>query len=168
MKRSKTRHSPNQPYYIGAELLIDKSKEGMDGVDAKLVKFGGKGKQAQNWLKSFPPLNTPDGSEIKRVVLRLPIGYRERKDVIALYKKKGLTHENARFQMLSEHAGPGNTLVYVRSTAEPSGGDSSQQLVTESQPAEEPVDITISDLVGDSDQPSGEATEGEDLVIGQD
>lgn len=91
----------------------------VDEVSARLVKFGNKRAAAQRWLKGFPPVNTPNGGELKRFVLCLPAGYRERRDIIAQYKDKGYTHENARFRMLSDHAGPANTLVYVQ----PTGGD---------------------------------------------
>lgn len=158
MKRMRAKTAGNQPYYVGAEIVVDanKEKEEVNRVTAKLTKFGSKAKQAQRWLKSFPPLNTPDGGEIKRIVLRLPIGYRERKDVIAQYKERGFTHENARFQMLSDHAGPANTLVYVAAEPDGSGGNpdkpNAEQPIVEGEPDASPVSHPVVDEDGSKNE----------------
>lgn len=160
MKRNKTKHNPNQPYLVGAEVVTDPTKKGMHKTKATLVKFGAKLKQADKWLRSFPPINTPDGQEIKRLVLLLPMGYREKKDIIAQYKNRGLTHENARFHMLCDHAGPNNTLVYVKAETTATGSDSDKQHPEESVSNGTPSEPTTPPIVGNENKPEGEANTG--------
>lgn len=137
MKKVRNKNLPGF-YYVGAQIVIHKDRKEPHNVVAKfLVKFGPKLEKSEKWLKSFPPINLPNGDESIRMVLRLPIGYRERRDVIHQYKQLGVNHVNARFRMLSDHAGPENKFVYIRPT-EPTeddkgGGHNHQQDVERSE-----------------------------------
>lgn len=168
-KKIRFKNSPSQRYWVGAEIFIYKDKKEPHNVDAKLTKFGAKARQAQEWLKSFAPINTPDGDELKRILLRLPFGYRERKDVLEQYKKLGLTHENARFRMLSDHAGPANTLIYIQPTEQKEGGSNHNQPHDE-QPATVPgaPDTAIPHPVVNEDGSQNEINQGEEAPVRED
>ncbi len=167
MKKMRVKHNPNQPYFVGAEVVVHKEGE-KEEVKAKLIKFGAKAKQAEKWLKSFPPINTPDGGEIKRLVFRLPMGYRERRDIIAQYKKRGYTNENARFHMLAEHAGAKNTLVYVQPTVDRSGGNPDQPNAKQPVVTTAPHEAVVSDSVGNTHGPESETGTGTVTFVNED
>ncbi len=168
MKKMKSKHAPNQPYYVGAELIIDKTKKVPESITANLLKFGSKAQAAQRWLKSFPPINTPNGNEIKRVVLRLPLGYRERKDVIEQYKAKGFNHQYARFQMLSDHSGPNNTLVYVATKPGSGGVPGDKPDAKQHQPEDNASDSVPQCFMGDEASDKSPDPAESDFVLGED
>ena len=159
----------SRPYFVGAEVMMHKIVDEKDGKvewvvdDVKLEKIGPKPQKAQRWLQSFKPNTTPDGQTIQRVVFRMPIGYRERKDVIQQFKKEGFTYERARFEMLSRHAGPDNTLVYLDPKLAKARSEANQSIIEQPRPDKPalitPVRNALVDAHGYSIQTSERETE---------
>lgn len=158
--RQKNSH---KPYYVGAEVLVGKDNLTDKTASVELTNFGHKERAATKWLESFPPMNTPDGGELKRVVLRLPLGYREKRNILSQYKKKGMTHAQARFRMLSDHAGPKNILFCVVAPKEGSGDSPNTEAPQhEAQPGSEvtPTELIIPGPVRDESAVDPEGTTG--------
>lgn len=76
--------------YIGVEFLTDKHHP-----NAVVHKFGRRG-PAMKWLQSFETQPVGD-LLLVRLVFTMPLGYRERKDLIGSIQRPGHTWNDARF-----------------------------------------------------------------------
>lgn len=106
--------SEHKPYYVGVELIKSGNADNFEDAhfdDVVVKRFFRQG-PAFKWLRGFKTVVLPDNRIQQRCVIRLPAGYRERKNIIELYKKPGENHHAARFRMLKEQAGRDQIFIW--------------------------------------------------------